>query len=437
MLFPEKILIQPLRSIAATVAPPGSKSYTNRALPIAALAAGTSKISGALFSDDTRHMTNALLALGIQVETFEQDNSFVVHGCAGNIPINTANLFIGNSGTTARFVAPMLALAAAQAPNRVYELDGVPAMRLRPMQPLLDALNQIGANAISIAGTGCPPIRVASNENTTGKLAGGTVAMRGDLTSQVFSGLLMSGPYMRNGLKIHVQGDLVSKPYMQLTAQTMQAFGATFSTNNYQSFDVRPGAYQATDYLVEPDASAASYFFAAAAILGGRVRVPGLGAGSLQGDLQFVRALEQMGCVVNQTDAYTEVIGTKNLRGIEINMADFSDTAQTLAVVAPFASSATRITGIGFIRRKETDRIAATVRELNKLGIDAREEEDGMLIYPGTPKPAEIETYEDHRVAMSFAVLGLRAGGVSILNPGCVAKTFPKFFEVIETLRNQ
>lgn len=424
--FPTELEIKPLeRPINATITPPGSKSYTNRALPIAALANGTSVLTGALFSDDTYYMTKALLELGFEIRSEEENHTFSVQGLNGKIPTDAAKVFIGNSGTTARFLTPFMALGQG-----TFELDGVPAMQKRPIQPLLEALNTLGARASSLHDTGCPPIRIVANG-----LRGGNVKMRGDLTSQVFSALLMSAPYFENGITLEVEGELVSKPYLEVTAQTMKAFGVELEIDNFERFMVKPGEYTATNYAVEPDASAASYFFAAAAITGGRVVVPGLGSNSLQGDLNFVRVLEQMGCTVNQTDAQTEVIGTTNLRGVEIDMSQISDTAQTLAAVAPFASSPTRMTGIGFIRRKETDRIGAVVRELQRLGINATEEDDGMMIQPGTPKPARIETYDDHRMAMSFAVLGLRASGITILEPGCVTKTFPKFFEVLESLR--
>ncbi len=424
--FPTELEIQPLEHpINATVTPPGSKSYTNRALPIAALANGSSLLTGALFSDDTHFMTQALLELGFAVASNETANTFKVQGLAGRVPRDRARVFIGNSGTTARFLTPLMALG-----HGTFELDGVPAMQKRPIQPLLDALNTLGARASSIHDTGCPPIRIEAKG-----LRGGTVKMRGDLTSQVFSALLMSAPYFENGITLEVDGELVSKPYLEVTSQTMRAFGVDLEIQNFERFIVKPGEYTATNYAVEPDASAASYFFAAAAITGGRVVVPGLGSNSLQGDLNFVRVLEQMGCTINQTDTQTEVIGTTNLRGVEIDMSQISDTAQTLAAVAPFASSPTRMTGIGFIRRKETDRIGAVVRELQRMGINAIEEPDGMIIHPGTPKPARIETYDDHRMAMSFAVLGLRASGITILEPACVSKTFPKFFEVLERLR--
>jgi 3-phosphoshikimate 1-carboxyvinyltransferase len=234
---------------------------------------------------------------------------------------------------------------------------------------------------------------------------------------------------------LDVEGDLVSKPYIEVTAQTMEAFGVAMRREDFRRFEVSPGVYRGTTYDVEPDASAASYFFAAAAVTGGRVVVPGLGSRSLQGDLGFVRLLERMGCTVRQTETETEVTGPEKLSGIEADMSNVSDTAQTLAAIAPFAQGPTRVTGIGFIRRKETNRVAAVVTELKRMGIRAEEEDDGFVVHPGAPQPTDIDTYDDHRMAMSFAVTGLVAPGVRIRNPGCVSKTFPRFFEVLGALR--
>jgi 3-phosphoshikimate 1-carboxyvinyltransferase len=299
-------------------------------------------------------------------------------------------------------------------------------MAKRPIQPLLDALGALGVSAVSLRGNGCPPVRVESSG-----IEGGLVRIPGGISSQYFSALLMVAPCTRRGMTLEVEGDLVSKPYIEVTAQAMAAFGVSFENDAYRRFEVKPAAYRATTYVVEPDASAASYFFAAAAVTGGRVVVPGLGARSLQGDLGFVRLLERMGCTVRQTDSETEVIGPAKLKGIEADMSNVSDTAQTLAAIAPFADGPTRVTGIGFIRRKETNRVAAVVAELRRLGIRADEEDDGFIVHPGTPQPAAIETYDDHRMAMSFAITGLVAPGIAIRNPACVSKTFPRFFEVL------
>jgi 3-phosphoshikimate 1-carboxyvinyltransferase len=411
--------------IRGEVRPPGSKSYTNRALVLAALASGKSVLRGALFSDDTLHMARSLEALGFGMVADRDARRFEIVGAGGDVPAERASVFVGNSGTTARFLPPLMALGHGS-----YELDGNDAMQKRPIQPLLDAMTALGAKATSVRANGCPPIRVDAEG-----LEGGTARMPGGVSSQYFSALLMVGPCTKRGITLEVDGDLVSKPYIDVTMQAMQAFGAGARREGYARFVAPPGAYRATEYDVEPDASGASYFFAAAAVTRGRVVVPGLGSRSLQGDLDFVRLLERMGCRVRQTETETEVEGTGELRGIEADMSNLSDTAQTLAAVAPFASGPTRVTGIGFIRRKETNRIAAVVTELNRLGIRAEEHADGFVVHPGTPKPARIETYDDHRMAMSFAVIGLGAPGIEIADPGCVSKTFPEFFETLETLR--
>ncbi len=423
--LPDVLLIHPRRGpVDGSVRPPGSKSYTNRALVLAALAGGRSRIDGALFSDDTRHMANGIASIGVQVVSDEPAQRFDVDGCGGKPTARTASVFVGNSGTTARFLTPVLALGSG-----VFDLYGDEAMARRPIAPLLDALVSLGVRATSVRGNGCPPVRVES----TG-LEGGAVRMAGGISSQYFSALLMVAPCTRTGLTVEVEGDLVSKPYIEVTAQAMAAFGVTFRNDGYKRFQVQPGAYRPVTYSVEPDASAASYFFAAAAVTRGRVAVPGLGSRSLQGDLGFVRLLERMGCRVRQTDTETEVVGPEKLAGIEADMSNLSDTAQTLAAIAPFADGPTRVTGIGFIRRKETDRVAAVVAELRRMGVRADEEDDGFIVYPGVPTPADVETYDDHRMAMSFAITGLAASGIRIRNPACVSKTFPHFFDALATL---
>ncbi len=403
---------------------PGSKSYTNRALVLAALAKGKSVLEGALFSDDTVHMANGLAALGFSVSRDERAARFEVAGRDGKIPADHASVFVGNSGTTARFLTAFIALG-----HGAYELDGNEAMQKRPIQPLLEAMTALGAKVTSVHGDGCPPLRVDADG-----FEGGSARMPGGVSSQYFSALLLVAPCTKRGVKLDVDGDLKSKPYIDVTAQAMKAFGASMINDQFRSFEVKPGGYTATTYQVEPDASAASYFFAAAAVTRGRVVVPGLGSGSLQGDLGFVRILEKMGCRVRQTETETEVTGPEKLRGIEVDMSNLSDTAQTLAAIAPFASEPVRVTGIGFIRKKETDRVAAVVKELGKLGIVAHEEDDGFVVHPGVPQPGEVETYDDHRMAMSFAITGLAAPGIRIVGPGCVSKTFPNFFQMLERL---
>jgi 3-phosphoshikimate 1-carboxyvinyltransferase len=306
-----------------------------------------------------------------------------------------------------------------------YRLDGHPQLRARPFGDLIGAMAALGAR---VEGTGLP-LTVES-----GSSLGGIVRIPGGTSSQFLSGLLLSAPCADTETVVEVDGDLVSKPYIDLTLDTMATFGAEVDRDGHRRFTIAPTGYYAADVVVEPDASAASYFFAAA-MPGGRVRIEGLGRNTVQGDLRFVDALEAMGAeVVRDADA-TEVRGPARPHGVTIDMADISDTAQTLAVVATLADGPTRITGIGFIRHKETDRIGAVVRELGRLGIEAIDEPDGLLVRPGRPGPGTVETYDDHRMAMSFALLGLRAPGIKIADPGCVAKTFPTFFDVLETLR--
>lgn len=421
--YPDEIEIQPVRApVDVEVAVPGSKSDTNRALPIAALADGTSVIRGALFSDDTHYMAAALNALGIHVTASREDRTFTVAGAGGSIPARSASLFIGNSGTTARFLTALLALGRGE-----YVLDGVERMRQRPIQPLLNALQQLGVDAVSIHGTGCPPVRIRANG-----LRGGHTRLDGRESSQFLSALLMVGPCTPDGLTIDIEGDLVSKPYVDLTASTMAAFGATLTNERYRRFVVPGGQrYRATEYQVEPDASAASYFFALAAVTGGRVRVPGLGSRSLQGDLRFVEVLERMGCTVEMTADATEVRGPERLAGIDVDMNAISDTAQTLAAIAPLASGPVAIRNVAHIRAKETDRISAVVTELRRLGVRVEEMPDGLVVYPGPVQPGRVKTYDDHRMAMSFAILGCATPGIRIADPGCVAKTFPEFWDTL------
>jgi 3-phosphoshikimate 1-carboxyvinyltransferase len=419
--------LEPLNHpVDADVRVVGSKSYTNRALVIAALAEGESLLTDALFSDDTRYMGQALQQLGARVEADEATRTLRVHGFGGRVQAATAQCFVGNAGTAARFLPVVMALGAGR-----YEIDGVARMRERPIGPLVAALRGLGVNIEALGKPDCFPLRIHG-----GSLTGGEVTIDGSASSQYASGLMLAAPAMARGLSVTLAGELVSRPYLEMTAQVMRDFGARVEREGERRFVVSPGTYRGRTYAVEPDASAASYFFAAAAITGGRVRVLGLGSRSLQGDRKLVHILSRMGCSVVEGEDFTEVRGpASGLVGVEVDMADLSDVAQTLAVVAPFASSPTRVTGIGFIRRKETDRVGAVVRELNRLGIRAEEESDGFVVHPGRPSPGVVETYDDHRMAMSFALLGLVASGIAIQDPGCVSKTFPNYFDVLEQLR--
>ena len=374
-------------------------------------------------------MAAALNALGVRVESDEADASFRVVGGDGTFSASAADLFVGNAGTAMRFLTAALPLGHGR-----YRIDGVPRMRQRPIAPLIQALNDLGADVRSELGTGCPPVVVRANG-----LRGGRTRMAGDLSSQYFSALLLAAPYAREGVTVDVVGDLVSKPYLPMTAAVMAAFGveAELDTADWRWLGVRPGQrYQGRVFHVEPDASNASYFFAAAALTGGRVRVDGLGRGSTQGDLRFVDALRAMGAEADIGDHLTEVRGPVDgaLRGVDLDLGPISDTAQTLAAMAPFATGPTTIRGIGHARLKETDRVAALATELRRLGQEVEERPDGLRITPRPIQAADIDTYDDHRMAMSFAVAALRAPGIRLRDPECVAKTFPGFFAVLDAV---
>jgi 3-phosphoshikimate 1-carboxyvinyltransferase len=419
--------------IDATVRPPGSKSLTNRALVCAALAPGTSVLEGALFADDTEAMLEALRALGATVDLDAGGSTVTVTGPIGAAgPGGVVDLDVRLSGTTARFLLPVVALGSGR-----YRLDGAPSLQARPMGDGIAALRSLGAEVVEEGAPGRLPVVVHGVGGSAGGSADpGEVVVSGDASSQFLSGLLLSGPAWPAGLRLTTPGRLVSRPYVEMTAAVMQAFGARAEPVG-EGWAVEPGGYRPTRYRIEPDASAASYFFAAAAICGGRVTVEGLGPRALQGDVGFVDVLERMGCRVRRTDEATTVEATGPLTGVDVDMGDMSDTAQTLAAVAVFARTPTRVRGIGFIRAKETDRVGNVVHELRRCGIEATEEPDGFVVHPGIPQPARVETYEDHRMAMSFALLGLRAPGIEIADPGCVVKTFPGFWDALDALRRR
>lgn len=421
--FPSQLKIEPIgRPVDAEVELPGSKSYTNRALPIAALANGASVLRGALFSDDTAHMAESLRRLEIQVREDEARSEFIVRGASGSIPASRADLFVGNSGTSARFLTAIVA-----AGEGTYTIDGVERMRSRPISPLLDALQQLGVQAESIDGTGCPPVRVVARG-----IAGGTARLDGTISSQYLTALLIVAPLARSDVSIEIEGELVSKPYVDMTGAIMGDFGVAIERDGYRRFLVRSGQqYQPRDYAIEADASAASYFFALAAATGGRIRVRNLTRGSLQGDLRFVEVLERMGCRVSWLDDAVEVQGPARLNGIDVDMNPISDTVQTLAAIAPLADGPVTVRNVEHIRAKETDRLAALTCELRRIGIEVSELADGLVIQPGESRGGVIQTYDDHRMAMSFAILGCATPGITIENPGCVTKTFPGFFDVL------
>ena len=418
------IEIKPVENVNATVTIPGSKSYTNRALITSLLANGESVMKNALLSEDTRVMISCLGELGIPVSVIEEENTIRITGCEGKIPVDSASLFACNAGTVVRFMTAALTLGDGK-----YEIDGIERMRQRPIQQLIDALNQLGADVSSKEGTGCPPVLI----NASG-LKGGTVKIPGNISSQYISAILLTAPYANSDIRIVVIDDLASKNYVDMTLDVMSRFGVTVERDSYKEFSVKSGqVYKGCEYMVEPDASGASYFLAAAAITGGKVRVDGLGEDSLQGDARFVDILGKMGCRIKKSHDWLEVEGGE-LSGIDIDMNDTPDVVQTLAPVAVFAKGNTRIRNVKNLRYKETDRITAVVNELKKVGVEAREFEDGIEIIPSPPHSADISTYNDHRMAMSFALFGLRTKGIKIKNPECVEKTFPDYFERLEKL---
>jgi 3-phosphoshikimate 1-carboxyvinyltransferase len=428
--LPDPLPIRPFGGpVDAVVVPPGSKSLTNRALVAAALADGRSRLEGVLLADDTEAMLGCIQALGARVHLDRERRTVEVRGTGGHLAAGPVELHAALSGTTSRFVAALLALGPGP-----YRLDGGAPLRARPMGPVLEAVAQLGATVEWAGQAGHLPVTVRGAG--TGVAAGGPASVRlpGDVSSQFTSGLLLAGACLPGGLRVELTTDPVSRPYLDLTLAVMRSFGAEARADGPRAFVVPPGGYRGTTYAVEPDASAASYFFATAAVCGGRVRVEGLGRSSLQGDVRFVDVLERMGCTVRREPSAIEVVGGP-LHGVEADFEPISDTAQTIAAVAAFAEGPTRVTGVGFIRRKETDRIAAVVTELRRAGLGAVEEHDGFVVEPGAVRPATIQTYDDHRMAMSFTLLGLRAPGISIADPGCVAKTFPEFFREIESLR--
>lgn len=447
--LPDPFPVEPLAGpLDAEVTVPGSKSITNRALVVAALARGTSRLEGVLDADDTAAMVGCLRALGVRIDHDPGAATAVVEGTGGILPAGAHALDARMSGTTARFVLPVLALAEGP-----VVVDGAPSLRARPMGEAVAALAALGADVAARGAPGRLPLEVRGRQGVaTGPggpgaptdggsavgFAGGddppVLRVAGDVSSQFLSGLLMVGPCLPGGLVLEVAGPLVSRPYVDMTVAVMASFGARVDHEG-DRWVVAPGGYDARAYAVEPDASAASYPLAAAAVVGGRVRVRGLDRSSLQGDLGFVDVLERMGATVRWLDGAVEVERTGPLRGVTVDMSQISDTAQTLAAVAVGAEGPTEVTGIGFIRAKETDRVGAVVTELVRLGIEAHETEDGFRILPSTPRPGVVRTYDDHRMAMAFALLGLAHKGIAVADPGCVAKTFPGYWDLLADLR--
>jgi 3-phosphoshikimate 1-carboxyvinyltransferase len=422
--FPEELEVTPLEGPPdATIRVPGSKSVTNRALIIAALAEGHSRILNPLFSDDSFWLMNALVRLGIDVSADGERGEVYVSGRSGEIYASGVDLFVGNAGTVARFLPPVLALGRGP-----YTVDGVPRMRERPVADLVDAMRQLGAAVEYVGEVAKFPLTIRG-----GGIPGGEARVSASKSSQFVSGLLMASPYAEAPVTLYPEGRK-RWPYVGITVDLMRAFGVEVVEANGR-LTVAPATYSSRDYEVEADASGASYFMAAAAVTGGRVRIPGLGSSSPQGDLRFAGVLRDMGCRVEVASDYIEVQGPDRLQGVEVDMNAFSDTMITLSAIAPFATTPTTIKNVAHTRLQETDRLWAVATELNRLGIRTQTTPSSIRIIPGQVQSGVVRTYGDHRMAMAFAVTGQVASGIRIGDPGCVTKTFPGYFGALESLR--
>lgn len=422
----ESLTLQPIAHIEGTINLPGSKSVSNRALLLAALANGKTRLTNLLDSDDIRYMLNALKALGVQYQLSNNNTVCDIEGLGGEFKTESSlELFLGNAGTAMRPLAAALSLGLHD-----IVLTGEPRMKERPIGHLVDALRQGGASIDYLEQTDYPPIRLR------GGFKGGHVEVDGSVSSQFLTALLMSAPLAKQDTTITIKGELVSKPYIDITLALINTFGGKIENQNYQQFIIKGGQqYQSPEtYLVEGDASSASYFLAAAAIKGGTVRVTGIGKKSLQGDIHFASVLEKMGAKIRWGDDYIEC-ERGSLNGIDMDMNTIPDAAMTIATTALFAEGDTVIRNIYNWRVKETDRLAAMAAELQKMGAIVEEGHDYLKVTP--PKQlttADIKTYNDHRIAMCFSLVALSDIPITILDPGCTAKTFPDYFEKLETL---
>ena len=416
------IEIIPKKIADSDVLVPGSKSYTHRILIAAALSDGICTISNGLKSEDTLLTLEALRQMGIAIDV--RDDRFIVQGGGGRLKPCLDPVYLGNSGTSMRLLTAVAALGQGR-----YTLTGIKRMQERPIQDLLDGLVQMGVLARSINNTGCPPVEVEG-----GSLSGGDVSLKCGVSSQFLSALLLIAPYTRHGVEINIIEGPVSKPYVDMTIDVMEEFGVRIKRDGYHSFAVAGGhTYRAGSYEVEPDYSQAGYFWAAAAITGSKIKVKGTTHKTRQGDVRFTKVLENMGCIINhETDGIAVTGGP--LSAITVDMGDMPDMVPTLAVVAAFAPGTTQIENVGHLKAKESDRLGSVVHELSKIGIEASCSDTGMKIRGGCPKGAEIETYGDHRMAMSFALAGLNTPGIFIRDEKCVEKSFPNFWRVFEGL---
>ena len=410
---------------------PGSKSMTNRALLMAALADGKTLLKGVLFSDDSRNFLGSLKSLGFEVAIDEQAKEVAVTGLNGTLPVKSGEIYVGSAGTAARFLTAMLALAEG-----IFTINASDQMKKRPMKPLFDVLTEMGANITYLENEGFLPIKIQGIGPMSEADQMFHVKLDISKSTQFLSALMLISPMLKQGLHIEITSERKDGSYIRITRQMMEQFGATagFDGTNY----IIPSgvSYKAGTYQIEPDVSAACYFYAAAALTGGRAIVKNVTWNCMQGDLKFIRLLEQLGCTVRETDCGIEVTGVENgkLQGITVDMKDFSDQTMTLAALAPFAESEIRIENIGHIRLQECDRLHATATELTRLGISCEEEETAITIHPGMPKAGIVQTYDDHRIAMSFALIGLKAEGIEIADPMCCKKTFEEYFDILDKL---
>ncbi len=423
----EQLRIEPIKRVSGIVNVPGSKSLSNRALLLAAVADGKTHLTNLLDSDDIHHMLNALTKLGITYRLSEDKTECWVDGNAGVFECaESLELFLGNAGTAMRPLCAVLATSKGQ-----FSLTGEPRMEERPIGALVDALNQAGADIKYLKSHDYPPLEINGK-----KLSGGSIKVDGSVSSQFLTAVLMAAPLFENDSQIEIVGELVSKPYIDITLDTMAKFGITVTNDAYQRFSVKGNQQYRSPgkFMVEGDASSASYFLAAGAIKGGTVRVTGVGSKSIQGDIRFADALEQMGATINWGDDFIEITGAP-LHGIDMDMNHIPDAAMTIATTALFAAGKTRMTNIYNWRVKETDRLAAMACELRKVGASVTEGDDFIEVEaPEKLNVAEIDTYNDHRIAMCFSLVALSDTAVIINDPGCTAKTFPDYFSRFESI---
>ena len=425
MSLPDKLTLSPIQKISGSVVLPGSKSLSNRILLLSMLAEGKTEIQNLLDSDDVRRMVEALEKLGIQFEEKRAENLITVSGTSGIIPVKEATLMLGNAGTAIRPLTAAMTLGHGR-----FVLDGVQRMRERPIIDLINGLSQLGANLRCINGTDCPPVEVIADG-----LPGGITRLSGAISSQYLTAILLAAPYADKEVQIEITDKLVSVPYVEMTLRLMQSFGVSVNHENFRLFHIPRQTYRSPgNIFVEGDASSASYFLAGAAITKGTVTVKGCGTDSLQGDARFAEVLEKMGAKVEWEPQQVKLTGN-SLNGIDVDMNQMPDAAMTLAVVALFASGPTAIRNIYNWRVKETERLQAVSTELRKLGAEVEEGYDYLVIQPPEQiRKTEIDTYDDHRMAMAFSLAACGESPMTINNPGCVSKTFPDYFEVLDGL---